>query len=225
MSQDKFGRRGVCEMQNLLDFGNRKGAEYGRRRIRWNCVKFCHLQGARPWLSAFFRGVARCATVCVRFATLFAGVLVAFGMGRRCRRHMIRKSVLRTADQLIDEACRAKSGGQPAVAYALLHQVVRIAPDNSLARWQLGQVKVDNEWLSVEEAQRRAEADPRQAKYRGAKGGIGRVAARRSSRSRGGVAGISSRTRPSFIGRVCCRPIPTIRKRCVLPVCAGTMAS
>ena len=80
---------------------------------------------------------------------------------------------LTTADQLIEEAGRAKSDGQPAVAYALLHQVVRIAPDNSLARWQLGQVKVDNEWLSVEEAQRRAEADPRQAKYQERKATLG----------------------------------------------------
>ncbi len=71
----------------------------------------------------------------------------------------------RTSDQFIDDASRAKTNGQPALAYALLHQAVRIAPDNSLARWQLGQMKVDGEWLSIEEAQRRAEADPRQAKY------------------------------------------------------------
>jgi hypothetical protein len=80
---------------------------------------------------------------------------------------------LRTADQLVDEACWAKADGQPAVAYSLLHQVVQIAPDNSLARWQLGQVKVGKEWLSVEEAQRRAEADPRQAKYQERKEALG----------------------------------------------------
>src|SRR4029079_12267745 len=80
---------------------------------------------------------------------------------------------LGTVDRLLDEAVRAKSSGQPAVAYALLHQVVRIAPDNSLARWQLGQVKVDNEWLSVEESQRRAESDPRQAKYQERKETLG----------------------------------------------------
>jgi hypothetical protein len=72
---------------------------------------------------------------------------------------------LKTADQLINEASQAKAKGEQAIAYELLHRVVRIAPDNSLARWQLGQVKVGSEWLSIEEAQRRAEADPRQAKY------------------------------------------------------------
>ena len=48
-----------------------------------------------------------------------------------------------------------------------------IAPDNSLARWQLGEMKVGNEWLSVEEAQRRAEADPRQTKYQERKESLG----------------------------------------------------
>ena len=34
-------------------------------------------------------------------------------------------------------------------------------------------MKVDNEWLSIEEAQRRAEADPRQAKYQEQKEALG----------------------------------------------------
>ena len=106
----------------------------------------------------------QCATFCVRSATLFFGVLlVSAGAGVGLAHDQ--EISLKTADQLIDEACRVKSDGRQAVAYALLHRVVRIAPDNSLARWQLGQVKVDHEWLSIEEAQRRAEADeePRQA--------------------------------------------------------------
>jgi hypothetical protein len=74
--------------------------------------------------------------------------------------------VATTVDRLIDEAGSAKSDGNVALAYAMLHDVVRIAPDNPQARWQLGQVKVQGEWLSVEEAQRRAANDPRQAKYR-----------------------------------------------------------
>ena len=106
----------------------------------------------------------QCATLCVRSATLFLGALLASVWTGGVFAHDQEIS-FKTADQLIAEACRAKSDGQQAVAYALLHRAVRIAPDNSLARWQLGEVKVGNEWLSVEEAQRRAEADPRQAKY------------------------------------------------------------
>lgn len=114
----------------------------------------------------------RSATFFVQTAALNAGVLLVTAFGATALAHDQEIS-LRTADQLINEAVRAKSGGQPAVAYALLHKVVRIAPDNSLARWQLGQVKVDNEWLSVEEAQRRAEADPRQEKYKERKETLG----------------------------------------------------
>jgi hypothetical protein len=112
------------------------------------------------------------ATIGIRSATLLVGVLLVSAWAGIAAAHDQQVS-LRTADQLIDEACRAKADGQPAVAYSLLHQVVRIAPDNSLARWQLGQVKVGNEWLSVEEAERRAEADPRQAKYQERKEALG----------------------------------------------------
>ena len=77
-----------------------------------------------------------------------------------------------TIDRLINQAALAKSNDNVALACALLHQVVRIAPENPLARWQLGQVKVHGEWLSVEEAQRRAANDPRQGKYRERKDAI-----------------------------------------------------
>src|SRR6476659_4585265 len=122
-----------------------------------------------------FGHLSRCrqsATFCVRSATLFLGILLASAWAGITAAHDQEIS-LKTADQLIDEAGRAKSHGQPALAYSLLHQVVRIAPDNSLARWQLGQVKVDNEWLSVEEAPRRAEVDPRLAKYQERKETLG----------------------------------------------------
>jgi hypothetical protein len=119
--------------------------------------------------------LSRCrqsATFFVRIATLIAGVLLASTWAGSASAHD-REIGLNTADRLIDEAVQAKSGGQPAVAYALLHQAVRIAPENSMARWQLGQVKVDNEWLSVEEAQRRSEADPRQVQYQEQKAALG----------------------------------------------------
>ena len=39
-------------------------------------------------------------------------------------------------------------------------------PTIEIARWQLGQVQLDGKWVTVEEAQRRAAADPLQAEYR-----------------------------------------------------------
>jgi hypothetical protein len=71
-----------------------------------------------------------------------------------------------TADRLVEAARLAELEGDTARHFALLRQAVRIAPDYKPARWQLGQVLVDGEWLPIEEAQRRAAADPRQAQYR-----------------------------------------------------------
>jgi hypothetical protein len=76
-----------------------------------------------------------------------------------------RAVVKSTPDRLVDEAGQAKTDGNSALAYALLREAVDISPESSLARWQLGQVKVGDEWLSIEEAERRAAADPLQAKY------------------------------------------------------------
>src|SRR5262249_20496044 len=105
------------------------------------------------------------ATKCAWAATVVAGF--ALGLGTFISAWAdSRDHGPTTAEQLIDQAGQAKADGQSALAYALLHRVVRIDPDNALARWQLGQVQVDREWVSVEEAQRRAETDPRQEKYR-----------------------------------------------------------
>jgi hypothetical protein len=88
--------------------------------------------GHRSWCRQF-------ATIGVRSAALVVGVLLASMWVDIAAAHD-RQVSLQTADQLIDEACRAKTDGQPAVAYSLLHRAVHIAPDNSLARWQLGQI-------------------------------------------------------------------------------------
>ena len=71
-----------------------------------------------------------------------------------------------TAERLVEEASQARNGGNTARYFELLRAAVRLAPDYSLARWQLGQVQVDGDWLAVEEAQRRAAANPRQGEYR-----------------------------------------------------------
>ncbi len=71
-----------------------------------------------------------------------------------------------TVNRLIESAQQAELDGDIARRFALLRQAVRIAPNYQLARSQLGQVQVDGEWMAVEEAQRRAAADPKQATYR-----------------------------------------------------------
>jgi hypothetical protein len=70
-----------------------------------------------------------------------------------------------TAQRLSDAARQAEIDGDSARCFELLRQAVRIAPDYQLARWQLGQIEVDGQWVAVEEAQRRAAADPKQARY------------------------------------------------------------
>ena len=69
-------------------------------------------------------------------------------------------------DRLVAAAGQAEISGDISNSFALLHDAIRIDPENRLARWQLGQVKIDNQWTTVEEAQRRASSDPLQAEYR-----------------------------------------------------------
>jgi hypothetical protein len=70
-----------------------------------------------------------------------------------------------TAERLLQYAGQAEVEGDAARQFALLREAVRLNPDNRRAQWQLGQVEVEGEWLSVEEAQRRAAADPLQEDY------------------------------------------------------------
>jgi hypothetical protein len=74
--------------------------------------------------------------------------------------------VVTTAERLVAAAQQAEIEGDIAGHFALLRQAVRIDPAYQPARWQLGQVQVDGEWVAVEEAQRRATADPQQVDYR-----------------------------------------------------------
>jgi Pretoxin HINT domain len=113
--------------------------------------------------SGAFRGQSAALLLAVLSLAVPAGVVGAKNQDRATT----------TANQLLDAAGRAKADGQSGQAFALLHEAVKLAPENSVARWQLGQVKVGKDWLSVEEAQRRADADPRQAKYRERKDSLG----------------------------------------------------
>jgi hypothetical protein len=71
-----------------------------------------------------------------------------------------------TAERLVQQAQQAEVSGDMGRAFALLRQAVRVAPGYELARWHLGQVQIDGQWLAVEEAQRRTSTDPRQSEYR-----------------------------------------------------------
>ena len=70
------------------------------------------------------------------------------------------------AQRLVVAAAQAEIAGDASRFLSLLHDALRSDPDNQIARWQLGQVQFDGKWVTVEEAQRRAAADPLQAEYR-----------------------------------------------------------
>jgi hypothetical protein len=111
-------------------------------------------------------------TLCLRCAAFLIGLSALSFLGR-VSFAANQEIVPQTVQRLIDDAAQAKTDSQTARAYAALHAAVRMAPDYSPAHWQLGQVQVAGEWLSVEEAQRRAEADPRVNKYQERKTALG----------------------------------------------------
>ena len=69
------------------------------------------------------------------------------------------------AERLVTEAPRAEVNGDETSRKALLDQAVQAVPDYRLAHWQQGQLELANQWMNVEEAQRRTAADPRHAEY------------------------------------------------------------
>ena len=76
-------------------------------------------------------------------------------------------------DELIACAVQAEARGDVSKSLEILHEIIRIDPENQLARWQLGQIKVDKQWVAVEEAQRRTSADPLQGEYRERRAAVG----------------------------------------------------
>jgi hypothetical protein len=70
------------------------------------------------------------------------------------------------ANHLVAEAVKAEVAGDTSARYGLLHDAIRIDPDNALAHWHLGEVRLGDQWVSIEESQRRAASDPRQTEYR-----------------------------------------------------------
>src|SRR5262245_59278013 len=58
-----------------------------------------------------------------------------------------------TSERLVAEARQAEMKGDAAEQFSLLREAVRAEPDNEQARWQLGEIKVGNEWIAVEDSQ------------------------------------------------------------------------
>src|SRR5262245_31794110 len=75
-----------------------------------------------------------------------------------------------TSERLVAEARQAEIKGDTAQQFSLLREAVRAEPDNKSARWQLGEIKVGDEWMAVEDSQRKTAADPVHAEYRALRG-------------------------------------------------------
>jgi tetratricopeptide (TPR) repeat protein len=75
------------------------------------------------------------------------------------------ESTKTSVERLVTAAAQAEISGDVSKSLSLLQDAIRIDPENQLVRWQLGQVKADKQWVTVDEAQRRASADPLQAEY------------------------------------------------------------
>lgn len=71
-----------------------------------------------------------------------------------------------TSERLVAEARQAEMKGDAAEQFARLREAVRAEPDNEQARWQLGEIKIGDEWMAVEDSQRKAAVDPVQVEYR-----------------------------------------------------------
>ncbi len=151
-----------------------------------------------------------------------AGVMLAVWM-LAANTYGTTPDVSQTAKQLVDSAHEAAIAGDSA-RICPAAQAVRIEPDNPVARWELGQIQVDGRWLSVEEAQRQAAADPAQARYRELRAESGETPEGQLA-LRVGVAGTILTTRPGFIGRACFPFNQAMKKRCAAWICAGTTAN
>ena len=103
----------------------------------------------------------------------------------------------------------------------LLREAVNAAPDYQPARWMLGQLRVGDEWLAVEEAQRRAAAD----RIRPTMPSFARNMAKRprgSLRSPAGAVRTDWWMKPASIGPAFCRSMRRTRKRSRRWACVGS---
>jgi hypothetical protein len=119
---------------------------------------------------AILRGERRMNSSCAGFR-LWILVVALTVVGDALARGESSSSTLATttrtsADQLIAAAAQAEIAGDNSRSTALLQELIRKYPENSLAHARLGQIKLDGKWVTLEEAQQRASADPKQIEYR-----------------------------------------------------------
>ncbi len=70
------------------------------------------------------------------------------------------------AAQLVAAALDAEAQAEPQRLAELLRQALAVATDFSAAHWQLGQVRVDGGWMSIDAAAERARRDENLSEYR-----------------------------------------------------------
>ena len=70
------------------------------------------------------------------------------------------------ASDLVRSALEKELAGDNADREALLQKAVQQTPDDAAARWQLGQVRVGDAWLTPAQVENAAQQDPRLAEYR-----------------------------------------------------------
>jgi hypothetical protein len=105
----------------------------------------------------------RCSVVAIASQAFFVAIIGGFGSQSIGATIDAAKA---KAEQLVSAAVQAEVNGDLARSFALLHDALRADPENNLAHWQLGEIKINNQWVAAEETQRRATADPLQAEYR-----------------------------------------------------------
>ena len=71
-----------------------------------------------------------------------------------------------SAAKLVEQALESELAGDGHQRAVLLKQALELDPNYAPARWHSGFVMVDGNWLSLDEAARRAAADPQLAAYR-----------------------------------------------------------
>jgi hypothetical protein len=72
----------------------------------------------------------------------------------------------RSPAKLVEAALKSELEGPSEPRQSLLKQALALDPDFAPARWQLGFVRWDDQWLSLDEVAKRAASDPTLAEYR-----------------------------------------------------------
>jgi hypothetical protein len=76
------------------------------------------------------------------------------------------KETLFSPSELVTAALQAELRFDSATRTATLARAVAETPQNGPARWHSGYVRVDNQWLALDEAEKKTAADPRLIEYR-----------------------------------------------------------